>query len=209
MSFSLAHQPCRTLQLTGQGLVLGEGVVVARLERRADGNFVLAVAGREAEIFALLSLAQGRVISPNGPHGLRGVAKSFAQGDGVGATFRLALLGLPPLRGPRDAEMLKTGATFLAKGVSPWAILLAAGIEAPYVDLCKVEWDENLHPRDPTTGRFIETGSGTVVTASVARGPDRGRRQANLRRRFCIGRWGLAFPDRRRLGALARPEGQY
>jgi hypothetical protein len=169
MSFSLAPLHCRSLQLTEQGLVLGEGVVVAPLERRADGSSVLAVEGRDAEIFALLSLAQGRAISPNILHGLRGVAKRFAQGDIVGGAFRLALFGLPPLRGPRDSEMLKTGATFLARGFSPWAILREAGIEGPAVELCKAQWDENLHPRDPATGRFIEIGSGTVVTASAAR----------------------------------------
>jgi hypothetical protein len=158
MNFALAPLHCRSLQLTEQGLVLGDGVVVAPLERRWDGICVLALEGRDAEIFALLSLAQGRAISPNILHGLRGVAKSFAQGDAVGAAFRLALLGLPPLRGPRDAEMLKTGATFLARGVSPWTILRAAGIEGPNVELYKAEWNPDLHPRDSANGRFVETG---------------------------------------------------
>jgi hypothetical protein len=72
------------------------------------------------------------------------------------------------LRGPRDAEMLKAGATCLAKGFSPWTILQAAGIEGANVRLCKAEWDETQHPRDPATGRFTETGGAAAVPASVA-----------------------------------------
>jgi hypothetical protein len=58
------------------------------------------------------------------------------------------------LRGPRDAELLKTGATFLAKGSSPWPILQAAGIEGANIRLFKANWNEELHPRDHSTGRF-------------------------------------------------------
>jgi hypothetical protein len=54
--------------------------------------------------------------------------------------------------------MLKIGATFLAKGVSPWAILRVAGIEGANVQLFKADWDESLHPRDPA-GRFATTGA--------------------------------------------------
>ncbi|PPQ39855.1 hypothetical protein SAMN06265338_101746 [Rhodoblastus acidophilus] len=78
--------------------------------------------------------------------------------EGGGAAIRLAQLGLPPLRGPRDAEMLKIGATFLAKGVSLWLILQEAGIEGANVPLFKADWDESLHPRDPK-GRFATTGA--------------------------------------------------
>jgi hypothetical protein len=120
MNFSLAPlQCCRRLQLTEQGLVLGEGIVVAALERRADGSCVLAVEGREGGIFVLLSLARGRAISPTVLRGLHGVAKSLAQGDAVGATIRLAQLGLPPLRGPRDMEMLKTARPFSPRAFRP------------------------------------------------------------------------------------------
>ncbi|MBB4198585.1 hypothetical protein CCR94_18805 [Rhodoblastus sphagnicola] len=155
--FHPAPRFCREAQLTESGVVLGD-IVLAPLSRRANGAAELAVEGREPEIFALLSLARGRAIHPNTLHGLHGVAKSLAQGDNVGAVIRLAQIGLPPLRGPRDAEMLKIGATFLAKGVSPWTILQAAGIEGANVQLFKADWDESLHPRDPT-GRFATTGA--------------------------------------------------
>ncbi|WP_296709872.1 hypothetical protein [Rhodoblastus sp.] len=154
--------------MTDRGVVLGEGVVVAPMTRRGDGTAALTVEGREAEIFALLSLAQGGAVHPNVLHGVHGVAKSVARGEFVGAAIRLAQIGLPPLRGPRDAEMLKAGATFLDKGFSPWTILKAAEIEGANVRLCKAEWDETQHPRDPATGRFIETGGAAVVPASVA-----------------------------------------
>jgi hypothetical protein len=154
--------------LTDRGIVLGDGVVVAPLARRGDGTAALAVEGMEAEIFALLSLAQGGAVHPNVLHGLHGVAKSVARGEFAGAAIRLAQIGLPPLRGPRDAEMLKAGAVFLDKGFSPWTILQAAGIEGANVRLCKAEWDETRHPRDPATGRFIETGGAAAVPASVA-----------------------------------------
>jgi hypothetical protein len=138
--------------------VLGEGVVVAPLTRAADGAARLEVEGREAEVFALLSLARGRAISPNILHRLRGVSKALAQGEFAGAMIRLAQIGLTPLCGPRDAEMLKLGATFLAKGVSPWEILGVAGIGGDNLRLAKAEWDEAKHPRDPATGVFVETG---------------------------------------------------
>ncbi|MCW2317658.1 hypothetical protein M2322_003222 [Rhodoblastus acidophilus] len=145
------------MRLTEAGLVLGD-IVLAPMTLRAGGGAELAIAGREAEIFALLSLVQGRAIHKNVLHGLRGVAKSLAQGDNAGAAIRLVQLGLPPLRGPRDAEMLKIGATFLAKGVSPWLILQEAAIEGANVQLFKADWDESLHPRDPK-GRFATTGA--------------------------------------------------
>jgi hypothetical protein len=110
-----------------------------------------------------------RAILPNVLYGFHGVAKSLAQGDFVGAMIRLAQIGLPPLRGPRDAEMLEAGATFLAKGVSPWTILGAAGIDGANVRLFKAEWNEALHPRD-AIGRFIESGGTTAVSARVAEG---------------------------------------
>jgi hypothetical protein len=159
---------CRGAQLTDRGVVLGEGVVVAPMTRRGDGTAALAVEGREAEIFALLSLAQGGAVHPNVLHGVHGVAKSLARGEFVGAAIRLAQIGLPPLRGPRDAEMLKAGATCLDKGFSPWTILQAAEIEGANVRLCKAEWDETQHPRDPAKGRFTETGGAAAIPASVA-----------------------------------------
>jgi hypothetical protein len=164
---------CATAQLTDLGIVLGEGVVVAPLVRRFGAAGVLAVDGREAEIFALLSLAQGKAIRPNVLHGFHGVSKALAQGEVVGAVIRLAQIGVAPLRGPRDAEMLKAGATCLAKGFATWAILQAAGIEEGNVRLAKADWSEDLHPRDSATGQFTSTGSAqnsasVAVSASVA-----------------------------------------
>jgi hypothetical protein len=141
---------CRA-QLTDLGVVLGDGVVLAPLARGGDGAVALAVEGRGAVVFALLSLAQGGAIRPNVLHGFHGVSKSLARGEIVGAMIRLAQIGLPALRGPRDAEMLKAGATLLGKGFSPWAILQAAGIEGSNVRLFKAEWNPDLHPRDDAT----------------------------------------------------------
>jgi hypothetical protein len=170
---------CRSAQLTDRGIVLGEGVVLAPLARRDDGGGVLVVEGREAEIFALLSLARGGAIRPNVLHGLHGVAKSFGQGEIVGAMIRLAQIGLPPLRGPRDAEMLKTGANFLDKGFSPQTLLRAAGIggpdgpdvadapDNPDAPAPATDWNPDLHPRDPATGRFVETGGADAAPTSA------------------------------------------
>jgi hypothetical protein len=141
-----ASRLCREAQLTESGLILG-GIVLAPLSRRANGVAELAVAGREPEIFALLSLARGRAIHPNVLHGLHSIAKRVARGDAVGAVIRLEQIRLPPLRGPRDAELLKTGATFLSKGVSPWLILQEAGINGRNVRLFKADFDESLHPQ--------------------------------------------------------------
>ena len=157
---------CRTAELTDLGVVLGEGIVLAPLTKGGDG--ALVVEGREAEIFALLSLAQGGAVRPNVLYGIHGVSKALARGEIVGAMIRLAQIGLPALRGPRDAEMLKAGAVFLDKGFSPWAILQAAAIEGANVRLFKAEWSEDLHPRDPATGQFIETG-GVDSSGSASR----------------------------------------
>jgi hypothetical protein len=86
---------CYTAQLTDRGIVLGEGIVIAPLTRRLDASYGLAVAGREAEIFALFSLALGAAIRPNVVYGFHGVAKSLMQGAIVGAMIRLAQIGLP------------------------------------------------------------------------------------------------------------------
>jgi hypothetical protein len=112
-------------------------------------------------------------------HGLHGVAKSLERGELALAAIRLAQAGLPVLRGPRDADMLKLGADFLANGFSPWAILQAAGLDGPQVRLAKDAWDEGKHPRDPATGQFVPTGgaeqghvaiSASAAAALIARG---------------------------------------
>ncbi|WP_374545016.1 hypothetical protein [Rhodoblastus sp.] len=209
--FNLPPAPrfCRTAQLTGHGLVLGEGVIVAPLTKRADGAVALVVEGREAEIYSLLSLAQGGAVQPNVLHGVHGVSKCLAKGEWAGAAIRLAQIGLPPLRGPRDAEILKAGATFLGKGFSPWTILHAAGIEGPNVRLAKAEWDESQHPRDPSNGRFVSAGGAAAVPASVAERLIAGGAMRIAAGVYALAGGGAAFADRRRLGAVARPQGRY
>jgi hypothetical protein len=86
-------------------------------------------------------------------------------------------------------ELAKSAAIFLAKGISPGTLLRAAGIDGADVpDVSDEEdgqddpddsndtddpapettWDPALHPRDPATGRFIETGGAVAIPASLA-----------------------------------------
>jgi hypothetical protein len=59
-----------------------------------------------------------------------------------------------------SARLLSSGGK---RRFSPWAILQAAAIEGANVRLFKAEWSEDLHPRDPATGQFIETGGAEPV----------------------------------------------
>jgi hypothetical protein len=95
------------VQLTNRGIVLGKGIILAPLMRRADGAAALQMEGREAQIFALLSLAQGRPIHPNVLHGFYGVAKSLEQGDPVAAMIRPEHFQCEVDTGSREENALK------------------------------------------------------------------------------------------------------
>jgi hypothetical protein len=68
--------------------------------------------------------------------------------------------------------MLKNGAISLAKGYSPWMILQAAEIAGPNLRLFKADWNEDLHPRDESTGRFT-SGGGSSAPAPLAPVPSK------------------------------------
>jgi hypothetical protein len=80
------------MTLTGQGLVLGAGTLLAKL-----GDNALPVEAEQERIWTLLAVAYGEKISPAVLGSLRRVAKHWQGGDKCLAAIHLAQMGLPDI----------------------------------------------------------------------------------------------------------------
>ena len=80
------------MTLTGQGLVLGAGTLLAKL-----GGKALPIEADQERIWTLLSVASGEKISQAVFGSLRRVAKHWQGGDKSLAAIHLAQMGLPDM----------------------------------------------------------------------------------------------------------------
>ncbi len=134
------------LNFTADGLVLGAGTVLIRTEgpRRLRG-----LAGREAQVLALLSAAYGRAIAPSVLGNIARAAKAWNQGDDCLAYVHLAHARLGELQYARDAaQRLMMVDGFLKAGGSPRTIFEALKVGRSYVDALEKDYNP-AEPRVP------------------------------------------------------------
>jgi hypothetical protein len=138
---------CERLTLTRQGVILGNGTIIAPLVKLPDGHFGLAIDGREAEILALLSAARGAPAPVQTVGRLNSVSRALQDGDRIRAEFALALaIGSPVLADPPAAERLAKMANALHAGVAPRDPINRLAMAPP---LDKASADDPNHPGWP------------------------------------------------------------
>jgi hypothetical protein len=159
----------RRMTLTGQGLVLGAGTLLAKLDDKA-----LPIEADQVRIWTLLTIAYGHDVALAILGSLRRVAKRWQGGDKSLAAIHLAQMGLPDI-GEDAAFRMALAAELLDAGVAPREL----GLNPVQFDVSK--YDENQLRVPAGSGR--ESGqwtSGDAATAGDASSLVEGRRQAPM-----------------------------
>jgi hypothetical protein len=147
------------MTLTGQGLALGAGNLLAKLDDKA-----LSIEAEQERIWTLLAVAYGRGVPLAVLGSLRRVAKHWQGGDKSLAAIHLAQMGLPDI-GEAAAYRLSLAAELLDAGVAPRDLARELGLSPIQFDVSK--YDEN-QPRVPV-GSGRESGQWT--SSGDAAGP--------------------------------------
>jgi hypothetical protein len=153
------------ITLTGQGLVLGAGTVLAKLDDKT-----LSVEAEQERIWALLSVAYGEEVPHAVLGSLRRVAKHWQSGDKCLAAIHLAHMGLPDI-GEDAAYRLALAAELIDAGIAPRELAQELGLSPVQFDVSK--YDEN-QPRVPAgSGRESGqwTSSGDAASGDAAGSP--------------------------------------
>jgi hypothetical protein len=145
------------MTLTGQGLVLGAGTLLAKMDAKA-----LPIEAEQERIWALLSVAYGEEISQAVLGSLRRVAKHWQGGDKSLAAIHLAQMGLPDV-GEDAAYRLSLAAALIDAGVAPRELARELGLSLVQFGVSK--YDEN-QPRVPA-GSGRESGQWTSGDAAA------------------------------------------
>jgi hypothetical protein len=139
------------MTLTGQGLVLGAGTLLAKLDDKA-----LPIEAGQERIWTLLSVAYGHEVPLAVLGSLRRVAKHWHGGDKCLAAIHLAQMGLPGI-GEDAAYRLSLAAELIDAGVAPRELARELGFGLPH-GLIKYDPDQ---PRVPA-GSGRESGEWTT-----------------------------------------------
>jgi hypothetical protein len=144
----------RRITLTGQGLVLGAGTLLAKLDDKA-----LPIEADQVRIWTLLTIAYGHDVALAILGSLRRVAKRWQGGDKSLAAIHLAQMGLPDI-GEDAAFRMALAAELLDAGVAPREL----GLNPVQFDVSK--YDENQLRVPAGSGR--ESGQSTSGDAATA-----------------------------------------
>ncbi len=122
------------MTLTGQGLVLGAGTLLAKLDHKA-----VPTEAEQERLWALLSVAYGRAVPLAVLASLRRVAKHWRGGDKSLAGIQVAQKGLPDI-GEDAAYRLSLAAELLDAGAAPRELARELGFDPP-ADLLKYNYN--------------------------------------------------------------------
>ena len=150
------------MTLTGQGLVLGAGTLLAKLDDNA-----LPIEADQERIWTLLSVAYGEKISPAMFGSLRRVAKHWHGGDKSLAAIHLAQMGLPDI-GEDAAYRLSLAAELIGAGVAPRE--LARELELNPIQFDVSKYDENQTRVPAGSGGEASMDLGERLGAAADRG---------------------------------------
>lgn len=134
------------VEINEDGLVLGAGTVLARMNRDPSGAQVLAFDEDRPRLSALLAAAYCRSPPSDLPTHLESAARFWKSGDKALANIRLAFARLPRLDDRAGAYRLFLAERLLDEGLSPDALVKVMGIETAPSDLTKYNPDQ---PRVP------------------------------------------------------------
>ena len=143
---SAQFRPTRSsMSLEAEGLVLGNGTMLAGADRDRFGMRRLLVEGAEARLLALLSIAYGRPVPSSVLDHIRKASKAWGQGEDCQAALHLAFARLPKLDDQREAaRRLFLADGMISSGVAPRDVLVAFGLGAvqKYLGAVQKYYDE-------------------------------------------------------------------
>ncbi len=153
------------MEITGEGLMLGAGTVLAGMGRDERGRARLALSD-EPRALALLATAYERPVETYVVAKLRRACELWDDGEKALAHIHLAHVGLPHC-GSDQALRLFVADELLEAGVSPSALMKAQGFDPAPLDLLKAHFNPD-QPRVPA-------GSGRDSGEWTSGGADNGR----------------------------------
>jgi hypothetical protein len=174
------------MEITGEGLVLGAGTILAKMARDESRAPLLSL-DDEPRICALLSTGFEKPAGPRLLTKIRRACEIWNEGEKALAHIHLAQAGLPPC-GEEDALRLFAADELLESGVTPDTLMKAQGFDPAPLALLKYNPDQPRvpagHGRDG--GRWTSdaaSGSEGITAAPEARGgpqPSTGRADASI-----------------------------
>lgn len=155
------------------GLVLGNGTVLARMGRTGRGEPKLMLQADEARLLALLSAVYGRQISPRIMHHVSRASEQWGRGDKALAHIELAFARFPRLETRDDAFRLFLAEDLLARGMTPRRLTRALGFDPDLLKYAPNQPRESAgHGRQ--SGRWVRVDDGasqagvSALSATVA-----------------------------------------
>jgi hypothetical protein len=157
------------MTFTGEGLALG-GTILAPLCNDRDEAPEIAIDGAEERILALLAVAYGRTAGPGVLGNIRRAARYWRRGENELAAIEIALSGLPPLAGEKEAfARLFLGEQLLAEGLGPRELIKTCGLDPAALDFLKAGYNPD-QPRvpggNPDGGQWTSEGGDTSPAAA-------------------------------------------
>jgi hypothetical protein len=163
------------MRITGEGLVLGAGTVLAKHATDGLGRPSLAIDGNEDRLVALLSVAHGKVVDPGVIDHIRRASRAYGRDETCLALIHLAYTGLSRLaEEERGAYRLFLAKELLDAGVPPRDLLRECGLE-PGPDARKAGFnpDEPRVPAgNPDGGQWTNEGNAPEIVPGAARRPE-------------------------------------
>jgi hypothetical protein len=152
------------MEITGDGLVLGAGTILAKMMQDESGAPVLSL-DEEPRTYALLSTGFEKPAGPRFLAKINRACEIWNEGDQALAHIHLAQAGLP-VCGEENALRLFVADELLLSGVTPKMLLRAQGFDPAPLALLKYNSDQ---PRVPA-GHGRESGRWTSDGAAGPQG---------------------------------------
>ncbi len=152
----------RAVEINDDGLVLGAGTILARMNRDPSGAQVLAFDEDQPRLSALLAAAYCQSPPSDLPAHLESAARFWKSGDKALANIRLAFARLPRLDERDGAYRLFLAEKLLDEGLSPDALMKIMGLAPAPSGLAKYDPDQ---PRVPA-GSGKNSGQWTSGTSA-------------------------------------------
>jgi hypothetical protein len=165
----------RVMTITEDGLVLGVGTMLAKMDHSTGPTTGLVLdEPAEERLLALLAAAYGRPVERRVLGNIRRASRYWHDGQRHLAAIELALGGLPPLADePEASDRLYLTDRLIDSGVAPRDIINAMGIDPAPLDGRKAGFNPN-QPRVPAhnpSGGEWGNGNGVAAVPIAAQNP--------------------------------------
>lgn len=162
------------MTIVGDGLVLGAGTVLAKMDGSAAPTAGLALdEAAEEHLLALLAAAYGRPVERRVLGNIRRALRYCRNGHQHLAAIELALSGLPPLVGDEAAYRLYLADRLITGGAAPREVAKALGAGLALPDTARAGFNPN-QPRVPSAnpdGGQWDNGYSVTAAPAAARNP--------------------------------------